>query len=389
MVVPVEVIWDALWRGYSPLAVESTRSGIAKAALLHEVLQHPQVKSRDPVSQRLALLFIMRCLPVIFAGEAGARRLRAGFMDDTQSTFLLRRLTPAESEERRKSGAPAIPGDFKASLKQELRDEILGRKSAHQLVDISREMQVRKPAKRNATVGDLRPSKRQKRTSGQRLTPSSSSDAGPASTSAPASVSSSSEAADKEISATPLTKDSPTTVVASSSAAEGSERAMSPSTTEGASEESNSDGSNGRAPLSRGSGTVLLRSATAGEAEVRRLAANRSASMLVQPVSSGMQQGSSREVLLLRATVNIMQKAIQNLTARVTQLEAKERNRASKEKEANDEEEEEELELTPPLRSQPLPQVSQRRPERRRQSPGASSASRPLLARPMLVADGE
>lgn len=157
------LIKKGLWTTYRPLPINSKNPGVPKGIVIGKVLGQPGVTATDQLSQRIALIWVCKCLPRIFS-DAPKEYLEKQFSDDNKGTFLLEPILPEEYEERAKT-VPPVPPEFKDQLRRELRDEIIGRKSAHQLVDLQKNTRV--GVKRTITSPNLKesPPVKKKRTS--------------------------------------------------------------------------------------------------------------------------------------------------------------------------------------------------------------------------------
>ena len=122
----------------------------------------PEVTVRDTVSTRIAHIWICKCLPRIFSNDCPKEYLEKNLSDESKGTFLLEPVAQEDQANRMKT-IPPIPPAFKDELKNELRMELVGRKS---MVGSDLQNSNRNAIKRSATELPNQPqAKRPKRNS--------------------------------------------------------------------------------------------------------------------------------------------------------------------------------------------------------------------------------
>lgn len=146
---------------FKPLEYGSSHPGVPKGVVLQKILSQPQIKNASlVVVQRVALIYICKCLPQLFSPTKPDK----DFSDDSKGTFTVEFSTPNEIAERNKT-IPPIPQHFREVLRKELQDEIAGRKSAAHLAGLRSSNNATNLKKRTITSPDLStpPPKKQKR----------------------------------------------------------------------------------------------------------------------------------------------------------------------------------------------------------------------------------
>eukprot|EP01097_Dermamoeba_algensis_P006321 TRINITY_DN3954_c0_g7_i1.p1 TRINITY_DN3954_c0_g7~~TRINITY_DN3954_c0_g7_i1.p1 ORF type:complete len:566 (-),score=119.21 TRINITY_DN3954_c0_g7_i1:776-2473(-) len=133
--IPLDTVWKWLWQNFTPLDPHEN-GGILKEKLVNEFFTLPSLEvGKAKASEVFAKILIQRVLELLFHDQliASAEEQRN---NTSEKVFPIKRLTE-EERERRKRTTPPIPEDTRAALLKEVREEILGRKSANNLYSLS------------------------------------------------------------------------------------------------------------------------------------------------------------------------------------------------------------------------------------------------------------
>ena len=130
---------QGLWVNYQP----KKDGNLSKSVVLNEILEYGKQKVKDGIAKRIASVFISRALPLLFPNET-----------ELENQHYQLEKTSEETKEEKLKTIPEIPTNLREQLKKEVREEILGRKSAQDLVDLGRK--ARAGTKRTQTSPDLR-----------------------------------------------------------------------------------------------------------------------------------------------------------------------------------------------------------------------------------------
>eukprot|EP01102_Stenamoeba_stenopodia_P003539 TRINITY_DN1366_c0_g1_i1.p1 TRINITY_DN1366_c0_g1~~TRINITY_DN1366_c0_g1_i1.p1 ORF type:complete len:437 (-),score=99.97 TRINITY_DN1366_c0_g1_i1:75-1385(-) len=133
MLMSLDVLWKWLYVNFQPLA-SNTSGGIPRDLMVKEFLSLPEInKTNDKASIALTRILIPRLLVIMHKGNP---LVPSAFMDEKKSVYCLRHAPKAEIEKRTKE-APTFPEEICAQLQKEVREELLGRKSAQSLLSLA------------------------------------------------------------------------------------------------------------------------------------------------------------------------------------------------------------------------------------------------------------
>ena len=138
-----------MWVYYQP----KKDGNLPKSTVLKDILEYGKHTIKDGFTQRIACIFISKALPLLYPNS-----------QELENQFYQLEKLPVELHEERLKSIPEIPINLREQLKREVREEILGRKSAQDLVDLGRKAREGSNAnKRTFTSPDLQDAiKRQK-----------------------------------------------------------------------------------------------------------------------------------------------------------------------------------------------------------------------------------
>lgn len=128
----LEVLWRWLYTSYVP--VEVGNMSIDKDKLIDELLVAPEGAGK--FSERLRPLYKSYVVRYLLAQYPNSPLRTTNFMDAKQTAFLLRAATEGEVATRRQQ-VPPFPEELRSKLLAQLKEEMMGRRSASSLVSLS------------------------------------------------------------------------------------------------------------------------------------------------------------------------------------------------------------------------------------------------------------
>merc|ERR1712137_1152738 len=127
--ISVDLVWKNLFLLFDPLPEGSKNPGVPKGVVAAKILAQPDVPQNEksnPVNLHITLIFINKALPALFSDDTISSKIFC----DAKGTFLLQSCNNERIQEK-KGKIPPITEVFRATLREELRKEIVGRKSTN------------------------------------------------------------------------------------------------------------------------------------------------------------------------------------------------------------------------------------------------------------------
>jgi len=131
--IPLQVLWKWLWVHFVPM--QSNDGGVPINTLVEEFLIEDQINKQDDVkAAQLTKAMVGRYLCIMYKDSP---LCSVKFVDKERETFCVRRTASEEKEEREKT-VPAFPNDVRLKIMAELKEELVGRSSARNLLTLMR-----------------------------------------------------------------------------------------------------------------------------------------------------------------------------------------------------------------------------------------------------------
>jgi hypothetical protein len=129
-----DVLFQWLWSNFEP--TENEADFIPRDVLIKEALSLPEAPASARDNPQIAVItriFVARYLPLLFPASS---LNSTGFVNKNRTMYCLKRLGELDRQARMRS-IPMFPEDLRQRLLKEVREELLGRKSASSLLSLS------------------------------------------------------------------------------------------------------------------------------------------------------------------------------------------------------------------------------------------------------------